>query len=1156
MTLNLSATGAGGTSYAWTGPNSYTSTNEDPTIANAQVVNSGTYTVVLTNATSGCTASATTSAIINANPTISAANDGPHCAGATLNLSATGSGGTSYAWTGPNAYTSTNEDPSIANAQVVNSGTYTVVLTNATSGCTASATTAAVINANPTISAANSGPICAGLTLNLNATGAGGTNHSWSGPDGFTSSLEDPSIANAQVAASGIYTVVLTNATSGCNTSATTTAVVNANPTLSASNDGPYCVGETINLSANGAGGASYSWTGPLAFVSALEDPTRASAIIGHAGTYTVTLTNTLSGCTASATTDVTVNANPTVEIGTTINECPGNTVVLDAGAGLSYDWSTLATGQTISVTTGGTYSVTVTNGSSCTASDNVVVNFYPQTTLAMSSTSESSTAAFDGTATATPTGTGPFDYTWNNPQTTSTITGLTGGNYNVTVEDGNGCTVSGVVNVATLNTPPVADFTVNDQTICEGTSVNFSDLSTNSPTSWAWTFTGGTPATSNIANPTVSYAAAGTYEVSLTVANADGSDTETKAAYITVSANPTLSASNTGAYCVGNTISLNATGSGGDAYAWSGPAGFNSALEDPTRPSAALTHAGTYNVVLTNTATGCTNTASTTVVVNANPTVSAANSGPHCAGSTLNLSATGAGGTQYAWSGPNVYTSALEDPSIVNAQTDNSGIYTVVLTNTTTGCTASTTTTAIINANPTVSASNNAPICAGLTLNLSATGSGGTQYAWTGPNGYTSALEDPSIANAQPINTGTYSVVLTNTTTGCTASITTSATINANPSVSAVNDGPVCVGETLNLNATGSGATQYAWSGPDGFSSALEDPALVNVQLVNSGLYTVILSNTTTGCTATATTTAIVNDNPIISASNNGPICAGLTLNLNATGAGGTQYAWSGPDGFTSALEDPAIVNAQTVNSGLYTVVLTNTTTGCTANATTNVTVNANPTISASNDGPACVGETVILNANGLGGDSYSWTGPNSFTSTDEDPTLTNIALVNDGTYTVVIANTTTGCTANATTIIEVDANPTVTASNTGAYCVGGTISLNAAGAGATDYAWSGPDGFTSSVSNPTIANAQLVNGGTFSVVLTNLTTGCNATATTTVVVNANPVISAVNDGPYCEGETISLDATGADGDAMHGLVLTDLLQQMKIQLLPLQLL
>jgi PKD repeat protein len=86
---------------------------------------------------------------------------------------------------------------------------------------------------------------------------------------------------------------------------------------------------------------------------------------------------------------------------------------------------------------------------------------------------------------------------------------------------------------------PPVANFSANVTTIIEGQTVQFTDLTTNSPSSWTWTFPGGTPATSSVQNPSVIYSAAGTYTVSLLAANPAGSDDETKVNYITVVAVP-----------------------------------------------------------------------------------------------------------------------------------------------------------------------------------------------------------------------------------------------------------------------------------------------------------------------------------------------------------------------------------------------------------------------------------------------------------------------------------------------------------------------------------------------------------------------------------------------------------------------------------------
>src|SRR5213078_2927717 len=138
-----------------------------------------------------------------------------------------------------------------------------------------------------------------------------GATYSWTGPNSFTSSAQNPTRATATTADAGAYSVTIT--VNGCPSAAgSTNVVVNATPTTpTASNGGPYCVGATIQLSTPAVAGATYSWTGPNGFTSALQNPTRSSATTADADTYSVTIT--VNGCTSAAgTTNVVVNATPT----------------------------------------------------------------------------------------------------------------------------------------------------------------------------------------------------------------------------------------------------------------------------------------------------------------------------------------------------------------------------------------------------------------------------------------------------------------------------------------------------------------------------------------------------------------------------------------------------------------------------------------------------------------------------------------------------------------------------------------------------------------------------------------------------------------------------------------------------------------------------
>ncbi len=193
--------------------------------------------------------------------------------------------------------------------------------------------------------------------------------------------------------------------------------------------------------------------------------------------------------------------------------------------------------------------------------------------------------------------------------------------------------------------------------------------------------------------------------------------------------------------------------------------------------------------------------------------TPTASNNGPICAGSTLMLSTPAVSGATYSWTGPNGFTSAVQNPSITNATTAATGTYSVTIT--VNGCTsAAGTTSATVKAKPaTPTAGNNGPICAGSTLSLTASTISGATYSWTGPNGFTSAVQNPSITNATTAATGTYSV--TATVSGCTSTAgTTNATVNDAPGqaeITDITDVDSCVQSGIHvLYTAGAGATSH----------------------------------------------------------------------------------------------------------------------------------------------------------------------------------------------------------------------------------------------------------------------------------------------------------------------------------------------------------
>jgi hypothetical protein len=194
-----------------------------------------------------------------------------------------------------------------------------------------------------------------------------------------------------------------------------------------------------------------------------------------------------------------------------------------------------------------------------------------------------------------------------------------------------------------------------------------------------------------------------------------------------------------------------------------------------------------------------------------------------------------------------------------------------------------------------------------------------------------------------------------------------------------------------------------------------------------------------------------------IPAAGNNGPLCAGLTLNLTAATIPGATYNWTGPNGFTSAQQNPGIVNATTAASGAYYVTASKE--GCTSLPSTTIAT-VNPSLgaaSASYNSPVCVSTTLNLTATTIPGATYTWSGPNNFFSNIQNPSITNMQPSNAGTYNV--AATLGGCSSSASVTVTVLPVPSQPGVITGTFTLlppqtGISYSISPV-AGATSYTW-----------------------------------------------------------------------------------------------------
>ncbi len=631
--------------------------------------------------------------------------------------------------------------------------------------------------------------------------------------------------------------------------------------------------------------------------------------------------------------------------------------------------------------------------------------------------------------------------------------------------------------------------------------------------------------------------------------------------------ATPSVSTSSNSPVISGGSINLSSSPSVNDTYTynWSGPNSFTSTQSNPTLSNVNTGASGNY--CLTITKSGCTPSSQSCTIVTvtaasncSTPGVTASSNSPLTEGAPLNLTATpaSAGTFTYAWSGPNGFTATQQMSSIAITTAATAGRYCVIMTQA--GCTPSdqNCTDVIINTAsscvavniPVYPSSKSVTAPSGTSFTINANGTAPTylwEYSTTG-----GASWNPVPVNAIYSGVSAATLTIASTTTSmdgylyrckiggtCTTSFYSNwLTLGVSsggcttPSVTAGSNSPVASGNTLSLTATPAinDTYTYAWTGPGNYAANLQNPSIVNAIVDQSGNYCVTI--TKAGCTASAQNCTIVNINaaiacttPSVTGSSNTPVTAGGTLTLSATpvSAGTYSFLWSGPNNFSSVLQNPSLTNTNTSQSGNYCVTMTKA--GCTSSAPSchTVTINAvipcnTPSVSAGSNSPVNSGSALNLTASPSisGSYTYNWTGPNNYSSSQQNPSISSVTSSMAGSYCVVM--TKNGCTPSVADCQTVKVNACLLGvtigGNTGIGC-GETLSLTATPSqSGVSYSWTGPNNFSSTNSSISIANAGQVNKGTYSVTVAK--SGCTIGSDSKAVLISECPDITIDNGVY----------------------------------------
>ncbi|MFN8285647.1 MAG: gliding motility-associated C-terminal domain-containing protein [Chitinophagales bacterium] len=1043
---DLTVTGGnGGYTYLWS------------TFANTQDISgltAGNYTVIVTDS-KGCQTFASVTISQNPAMTLSGVVTNVACNGGTTGaIDITAGGGASplsYLWSN----SSTNEDQSGLAA-----GSYSVTVTD-NNGCSVSGTFTITQPSALNLSIASVGNVnCHGGSNGfVNVTISGGvTSYSYAWSNGATSQ-------NLVNVTAGAYTLTVTDA-NGCTAEVSQSITEPDTLTASIAAGSINCNGGTTNVDLTVIGGtANYSYFWNSGATS--EDLTGVGP-----GTYTVLVTDA-KGCTATATTTITQPSAVTVSGVVTNVSCNGGAngaidITATGGAGsYTYNWSNSSTNEDQSGLTAGTYTVTVNDGSSCSASASFTIS-QPANALTSNAvaTNVSCNGAGNGSIDLTVSGGTPaYTYAWSNGATTQDISGLSAGTFTVTIIDANGCTdITG----ATVTEPAALSATIaGTDATCFGGNDGSADLTVsggNAPYNYFWSTFEFTEDITGLS--------AGNYVVIVT-------DSKSCQTYATVTISQPAPVSITGTAfnltCNGSgdgLIDITVTGGNGIyAYQWSNGA----TAQDINGLSA-----GTYTVTVLD-GNLCSGTASFTITEPAAIVITAAVTNVNCNGNANGaVDITVTGGTSpytYDWS----TGSTTQDVSGLSG-----GLVSVVVTDANL-CSAlgsytitepSAITTSISVTDVSCFGSNNGAL--DLTVN------GGVapySYLWSTFN---------TTQDLSGLGGGTYFVIVTDAN-GCQK--TDSAVINEAPklvlSVAVTNVS--CNGGTGSVDLTVSGGApgyNYSWSN----SAITEDLAAVA-----AGTYTVTVTdaaNCSASISATVTQPTAINatiasfSNVSCNGANNG------SINISVSG-GVTPYTYGWSSG--STLED--LVN---IGAGTYTVTITDAN-SCTATLSQTITEPALLTASTTATTILCNGGTadVDLTVNG-GTPNYSYFWNNGAITQD----LTGVSA---GSYSVIVTDA-NGCTANSSITITQPAALALSVSVTNASCNGGNGSVDltvSGGTAAYSFSWS---------NGATTEDIASVAAGTYTVTVTDAN-NCTATASATVTQPTALVLTAQSVNVNCNG-------------------------------------
>ncbi len=785
-----------------------------------------TYGLTVTDDSNGC--SQETSVVITQDENVPILNMIPSateltCLITDITLDAAGSmgqGGLSFLWSTGSTETSIN---------IVEAGTYTLTITDASNGCTAEQSQEIVENTTlPTALISNSTSTLSCLDENIVLNGAESTSQ------GAISYLWSTTETTASIIISdvGIYGLTITDAANGCI--AETSIVIDENitnpvSTISASALELTCTLTSINIDAStstGQGNLMYAWnTGETSEFIDVVSP----------GEYTVTITDSINGCTSESSVSIAQNIEGlNLSLTSTNSElnCNVTSILLDVsgttGFGtLDFLWSTGETSLSISVSTPDMYSVTITdqeNGCEVIGEETItediaepIITYTSPGSLCLNVMPVDINPQPGG---GLLTGNGVVGTTFD-----PSLAGVGSHAIQYSFTGLNGCSKDSTFTIEVL-LAPVPNIS-GEVSYCSGAELMLIEDS-GTGNNWTWTGSNGfTAVGQSISINDLQLSDAGLYSVE--IINLDGCIASAEVE-VSLDLSPSIVFDGEMEVCEGEDINISEIGDEAISWTWTGPNGINQIGDQISLMALDANDSGKYYLEIEN-VDGCTNIDSFDLTVNSLPSLNLTSNGPLCEGEDLNLMETAGQGTIYNWNGPEGFNSTGQDANLTNVTEANSGVYYLTIRDNN-SCINEDSIEIFINPIPSIDIMSSSPICNGEDLELSEFGGDAINWTWTNPDGVTYTDQDVVVANSEVV-LGNYNLEITDIN-GCTATQDTLVTSASGEDIETnfLFGAFACVGDTIRFIdysvIDSNTLVDFFWDFGNGDTSTERDPLYV----------------------------------------------------------------------------------------------------------------------------------------------------------------------------------------------------------------------------------------------------------------------------------------------------------------------------------------